>query len=127
MSSDKLPGKFRTHDPRSNFGEGGITARRSVIAEGCEAAVVGSTELLDRYVLRCFQYTIANFFRERRFRVAGTERCEWIVGERRPESVRGVAGTRLHRDWLREGILHESSTKGLRIDLSSAKDISNSR
>ncbi len=68
-------------------------------------------------------WPVPNFFRERRFRVAGTDRSEWVVRERRPEFVRCVARERLHRDWRREGILHESTVNGLRIDWASARDI----
>jgi len=68
-------------------------------------------------------WPIANFFRERRFRVAGTDRDEWVVRERRPEFVRSIAGERLRREWLREGVLRESTVGGMRVDWASARDI----
>ena len=69
------------------------------------------------------EWPIPNFFRERRFRVAGTRDEEWIVRERRPQFARCCAIWRMRREWLREGILHESDSDGLRIDWALASDI----
>src|SRR5882762_8908120 len=62
-TSDTVLREFRAQDTRPDLGKGGITARGSIIAERRESAVVGSTEMLDRYVLRRLEYTVPHFFR----------------------------------------------------------------
>src|ERR1700687_1337971 len=61
-SSDKLFRELRAQHTRSNLGEGGVAARRGVVKERRESAVVGSTEVLDWDVLRRFKHTVAHFF-----------------------------------------------------------------
>src|ERR1700736_5007739 len=62
-TSDKCLRKFRAQHAGPDLGKRCVTAGRSVIAERRESAVVGSTKLLNRYVLRRFQYTVPHFFR----------------------------------------------------------------
>ena len=69
------------------------------------------------------EWPIPGFFRERRFRIAGMREGEWIVRERRPQFARCCATWQMRREWLREGILHESESDGLRIDWALASDI----
>lgn len=74
--------------------------------------------------VRDAEWPVKNFFRERRFRVRIGESCdEWIVRERRPLFARSYSEGQLHRDLLREGILHESRVSTIRVDWASAADV----
>jgi aminoglycoside 3-N-acetyltransferase len=74
--------------------------------------------------VRDAEWPVKNFFRERRFRVRSGESCdEWIVRERRPLFARSYSEGQLHRDLLREGILHESRVGTIRVDWASAGDV----
>src|SRR5258706_9598971 len=63
VTSDTLLREFRAQDTRLDLGESSVTARGSVITERRETAVVGSAQLLHRYLLRGFKYTVSHFFR----------------------------------------------------------------
>jgi aminoglycoside 3-N-acetyltransferase len=74
--------------------------------------------------VRDADWPVRDFFYARRFLVRdrGTER-EWTVRERRPEFVRCIGLRQLRRDLLREGVLHESTLGGLRLDWANARDV----
>src|SRR3989442_241798 len=61
VSSDKCRRQLRAEHTRPDLCKGSITARRSIITEGRESAVVGRAELIDRYVLGRFDYTVPHF------------------------------------------------------------------
>src|SRR3984893_7908848 len=63
MTSDKSLCESRAQHTRPDLGKSSVTARGSVIAERRESAVLGTTEGLDWYVLRRFNYTVPHFFR----------------------------------------------------------------
>jgi aminoglycoside 3-N-acetyltransferase len=74
--------------------------------------------------LRDEEWSVAGFFRPRRFRIGqDPEAREWIVRERRPEFVRALALRQVRRDLLREGILNEGSAGPLRLDFARARDV----
>ena len=74
--------------------------------------------------LRDGDWTAADFFRPRRFRISlDSEVGEWTVRERRPEFVRSLALRQVRRDLLREGILKEGSAGPLRLDFARARDV----
>lgn len=67
---------------------------------------------------------IRGFAYERRFDVRVDDGwSEWLVQERRPEYVRSYALAQLRHDLLSQGILHESSFDGVRIDWAKAADV----
>ena len=70
------------------------------------------------------EWPVRDFFRERRFivRLNGDER-DWTVRERRPLFARSYCEGQLHRDLLREGLLHEGTAGGIRVDWASAGDV----
>lgn len=69
-------------------------------------------------------WPIKGFFRTRRFIVVDEGReDQWEVRERKPEFVRCLALEKFRRDLLREGILHESTSLGIRIDWANAHDV----
>lgn len=74
--------------------------------------------------IRDADWPVPDFFYERRFvvRDRGDER-EWTVRERRPQFVRCLGLSQLRRDLLREGVLHESSVDGLRLDWADAAGV----
>ena len=74
--------------------------------------------------MRDTEWPVKNFFRERRFRVRIGEGCdEWIVRERRPLFARSYCGGQLHRDLLREGLLHEGRAGTIRVDWAIAAEV----
>src|SRR3984893_2478317 len=58
VSSDECRRQLRAEHTRADLGKGSVTARGCVITERRESAVVGGAELLDRYVLGRFEYTV---------------------------------------------------------------------
>jgi len=74
--------------------------------------------------VRDSEWPIRDFFRERRFRVrSGPDEAEWVVRERRPLFARSYCEGQLHRDFLREGILHEGKAGSLRVDFARANEV----
>lgn len=74
--------------------------------------------------VRDAEWPVKSFFRERRFRVRIGESCdEWVVRERRPFFVRSYCEGQLHRDFLREGILHEGRVGTSRVDWARAREV----
>jgi len=74
--------------------------------------------------LRDAEWPVKNFFRERRFRVRIGGSCdEWTVRERCPLFVRSICEGQLHRDLLREGLLHEGRAGTIRVDWANAAEV----
>jgi len=69
------------------------------------------------------EWPIKGFAYERTFHVVGTGEEPWIVRERRPQFVRYLALGKVRRDLLKEGILHESVFKGIRLDWARGSDV----
>lgn len=76
--------------------------------------------------LRDAEWPVKDFFYERKFKLPGLSGDKvWTVRERRPEYVRSLAKIKRHKDFVRNGIINESSIDGIRIDYAhSAKVLS---
>ena len=69
-------------------------------------------------------WPVRNFFVERTFAIRqGDSWQNWTVRQRRWEFQRCLCLSKLHRDLLREGILHEGKVGSIRIDWANAREI----
>jgi aminoglycoside 3-N-acetyltransferase len=74
--------------------------------------------------IRDADWPVNDFYRERRFRVRINEKWEeWTVRERRPLFARSYCEGQIHRDLLREGLLHEGHVGTIRVDWANAGEV----
>jgi aminoglycoside 3-N-acetyltransferase len=117
--NEERPLPHGVHSPYYRFClRGGLIVSLGRPLMKCMTAVHVAEEVRDD------DWPVRDFFYERRFvvRDRGSERV-WTVRERRPEFVRCLGLRQLRRDLLREGVLHESTLGGLRLDWANARDV----